>query len=130
MATDDFFAVLDVMPGRPAASIARLQSRYRRFHRHRRHGSPHQLHRQVPAGSPATSPSSRTSHIVFCGDKSILRADYLIDDNPRQLQLFQEPGRDDHTREGILYTSPANIEVTGFRRVDNWLDIERLFLSD
>ncbi len=34
-----------------------------------------------------------TSHIVFCGDKSILRADYLCildDSNPRQLKLFQE----------------------------------------
>ena len=29
------------------------------------------------------------SHIVFCGNKSILDGDYLIDDNPRQLRLFQ-----------------------------------------
>ena len=31
-----------------------------------------------------------TSHIVFCGDKSILRADYLIDDNPRQLRSISK----------------------------------------
>ena len=62
-----------------------------------------------------------TSHIVFCGDKSILRADFLIDDNVRQLEAFQG--------EGILYTAPANVHVTGYRRVNNWLDVEAMFLS-
>jgi 5'(3')-deoxyribonucleotidase len=60
------------------------------------------------------------SHIVFCGDKGILRADFLIDDNPRQLRAFQG--------EGILFSSPSNAHVTGFRRVADWLDVERLFL--
>ena len=61
------------------------------------------------------------SHIVFCGDKSVLRTDFLIDDNPRQLRRFEG--------EGILYTSPTNLHVTGFRRVHNWLDVEKLFLE-
>lgn len=61
------------------------------------------------------------SHIVYCGDKSILRADYLIDDNPRQLRRFQG--------EGILFTSPHNISVKGFKRVNDWLDVEKLFLG-
>ena len=61
------------------------------------------------------------SHIVFCGDKSILRADYLIDDNPRQLRRFHG--------EGILYSSPHNALVTEFRRVDNWPEVEQLFLG-
>jgi 5'(3')-deoxyribonucleotidase len=60
------------------------------------------------------------SHIVFCGNKSILNGDYLIDDNPRQLRLFRG--------EGILFSSPANVNVTGFRRVHDWLEIEQLFL--
>jgi len=34
----------------------------------------------------------------------------------------------DSRREGILFTSPANINVTGFRRVNNWLDVEKMFL--
>jgi 5'(3')-deoxyribonucleotidase len=86
-----------------------------------------------------------TSHIVFCGDKSILRADFLIDDNPRQLRRFEERDandlarthdsavetgpQDNLPREGILFTSPANAFVSGFRRVDSWLDVERLFFS-
>ena len=66
-------------------------------------------------------PFIQPSHIVFCGDKSVLRTDYLIDDNPRQLRRFQG--------EGILYTSPTNLHVTGYRRVNNWLDVEKLFLD-
>jgi 5'(3')-deoxyribonucleotidase len=61
------------------------------------------------------------SHIVFCGDKGILRGDFLIDDNPRQLRRFQG--------EGILFSSPANAFVEGFRRVESWLDVERMFLG-
>ncbi len=70
-----------------------------------------------------------TSHIVFCGDKSILRADYLIDDNPRQLKLFQNNRDSDTFREGILYTSPANVHITDYRRVDDWLAVEQMFLD-
>src|ERR1700721_666607 len=61
------------------------------------------------------------SHIVYCGDKSILRADYLIDDNPRQLRRFKG--------EGILYSSPHNAGVTGYKRVNNWLEVEEMFLG-
>ena len=62
-----------------------------------------------------------TSHIVYCGDKGILRADYLIDDNPRQLRRFQG--------EGILYSSPHNANIIGYRRVKDWLEVEELFLG-
>ena len=61
------------------------------------------------------------SHIVYCGDKGILRADYLIDDNPRQLQRFQGTG--------ILYSSPHNAKVKGFKRVKDWLEVEQMFLG-
>ena len=61
------------------------------------------------------------THIVFCGDKGILLADYLIDDNPRQLERF--------SGEGILYDAPHNVAVTGYRRVKNWLDVEAMFLG-
>ena len=61
-------------------------------------------------------------NFIFCGDKSILLADYLIDDQPRQLLRFRG--------EGILFTAPHNLEVSGYRRVDNWPQAEQLFLSD
>ena len=70
-----------------------------------------------------------SSHIVFCGDKSILRGDFLIDDNPRQLQRFAATRDGESPREGILFTAPANVNVQGYRRVNNWLDVETMFLS-
>jgi 5'-nucleotidase len=62
-----------------------------------------------------------TSHIVFCGDKSIIAGDYLIDDNIRHLTNFRG--------EGIIYTAPHNVDEMRFRRVNNWEDVRRMFLS-
>jgi 5'(3')-deoxyribonucleotidase len=62
-----------------------------------------------------------TSNIVFCGDKSIIAADYLIDDNVRHLGNFRG--------EGIIYTAPHNVNEQRFRRVDNWDDVRALFLA-
>ncbi|MFT4113086.1 5' nucleotidase, NT5C type [Silvibacterium sp.] len=59
-------------------------------------------------------------NFVFCGDKSILNADYLIDDQPLHFRRF--PG------EGILYSAPHNLNVSGFRRVDNWAQVAALFV--
>jgi 5'(3')-deoxyribonucleotidase len=128
MLSADFFRVLPVMPHAQRV-IERLQSRY-------------QVYIATAAMEVPTSftpkfhwlaehfPFIPTSHIVFCGSKSILRTDYLIDDNPRQLRLFQQPeGGGETQREGILFTSPANVNITGFRRVNDWLDVETLFLS-
>ena len=59
------------------------------------------------------------THYVFCGNKSILLADYLIDDLPRNLQRFRGTG--------LLYTAPHNVGVTGFARVNNWQDVAEYF---
>jgi len=126
MLSEDFFAVLAVMPEAPRV-LARLQSRYDIFIA--------SAAMEVPSSFNAKFqwlarhfPFIPSSHIVFCGDKSILRADFLIDDNPRQLRLFQSTTDPNNPREGILFSSPANANVTGFRRVNNWLDVEKLFL--
>ena len=60
------------------------------------------------------------THIVFCGDKSILAADFLIDDNVHQLTRFNG--------QGILYTSPSNIGETRFPRVNDWAEVRQRFL--
>jgi 5'(3')-deoxyribonucleotidase len=64
-------------------------------------------------------PFIRPSHIVFCGDKSILAADYLIDDNPRQLRAFRG--------QGLLFSAPHNYGLTQWTRVENWLAVEAFF---
>ncbi|HSY36858.1 MAG TPA: hypothetical protein VK814_13970 [Acidobacteriaceae bacterium] len=131
----DFFRVLRVMPHAQRV-LQRLQSRYEIFIA--------SAAMEVPTSfAPKYDwlaehfPFIPTSHIVFCGDKSILRADFLIDDNPRQLKLFQANQNPDTRasqhgetlREGILYSSPANIHINTYRRVDDWLAIEQMFLS-
>lgn len=66
-------------------------------------------------------PFISTSNIVFCGDKSIVLADYLIDDNTRQLGKFHG--------EGIVYTAPHNVNETRYRRVNHWEDVRTMFLG-
>jgi len=61
------------------------------------------------------------THIVFCGDKSVIATDYLIDDHVRNFKGFRG--------EGILYTAPHNIHVSGFRRVADWAEVRRMFLE-
>jgi 5'(3')-deoxyribonucleotidase len=59
-------------------------------------------------------------NFVFCGDKSILLADYLIDDSHRHFERFKG--------QGLLFSAPHNAKVTGFRRVAGWKEIENFFL--
>ncbi len=58
-------------------------------------------------------------HYVFCGDKSILRADFLIDDLPRNIDRFQG--------QGLLFTAPHNTTAANYTRVDTWLDVAAYF---
>ncbi|PKR90794.1 hypothetical protein CXZ10_05425 [Pleomorphomonas diazotrophica] len=51
-------------------------------------------------------------NIVFCGDKSIIAADCLIDDNVRHFQRFGG--------QGIVFSSPHNANVTGYPRIPHW----------
>ncbi len=117
--SDDFFAGLQVMPHSQRV-LERLQERYEVYIA--------TAAMEVPTSFTAKFewlkqhyPFIRPSHIVFCGDKGILRGDFLIDDNPRQLRRFRG--------EGILYSAPANAFVKEFRRVNNWMEIEEMFLG-
>ena len=113
----DFFADLDVMPDSQDV-IRRLMERYEVFIS--------SAAMEVPTSFAAKFDWLKLhfgfippSHIVFCGDKSIINADYLIDDNARHFERFRG--------EGLLYTAPHNMRVEGYRRVNNWLEVEALF---
>ena len=58
-------------------------------------------------------------NFVFCGDKSIILADYMIDDHVFNLETFQG--------KGLLYTASHNIHETGYTRVNNWEEIRAFF---
>jgi 5'(3')-deoxyribonucleotidase/uncharacterized protein with PQ loop repeat len=61
------------------------------------------------------------SNVVFCGNKGIINADYLIDDEARHFVGF--PGT------GILFSAPHNLSETEHRRVQNWRDVYREFMG-
>ena len=60
------------------------------------------------------------SNIVFCGDKGIIAADYLIVDNARHFARFRG--------EGILFTAPHNVGENRYLRVNGWQDVREMFL--
>ncbi|GGM39292.1 putative 5'(3')-deoxyribonucleotidase [Paraliobacillus quinghaiensis] len=60
-------------------------------------------------------------NFIFCGDKSIIKADYLIDDSPRNFMGFEG--------QGILFTNPYNLHVTDYVRVNNWQEVREFFLK-
>lgn len=117
--SEDFFESLVVMPEAQRV-IKRLQQSYDVFIATAAMEVPasfEQKFRWLAKHFPTIQPSN----IVYCGDKGILNAEFLIDDNPRQLRRFQG--------EGILFSSPHNIAVQGYKRVNDWLDVEKLFLG-
>lgn len=50
-----------------------------------------------------------------------MKTDYLIDDNPRQLQIFEG--------EPIIFTASHNVSEERFKRVNGWKDVEAFFLG-
>jgi len=59
------------------------------------------------------------SHIVFCGDKAMVDADYLIDDRARHFSRFK--GR------GLLFSAPHNSGETRYPRVSSWNEVREFF---
>ena len=114
---EDFFEDLDLMPGSQDV-LRQLSSRFEIFIATQAMAVPNSLgskYRWLQRHFPFIPPT----HYVFCGDKSILRADYLIDDLPKNLLRFEG--------QGLLYTAPHNLAATGFVRVDNWQQVEDYF---
>jgi 5'-nucleotidase len=58
--------------------------------------------------------------LVLCGVKSMIIADFMIDDHARHLELF--------TGEPYIFTAPHNLEEQRFRRVNNWQEVAAAFL--
>lgn len=114
---EDFFEDLDVMPGAQDV-LLELHSRFEIFIATQAMSVPNSFgpkYRWLQRHFPFLSPS----RYVYCGDKSILRADYLIDDTPRNLDLFQGIG--------LLYDAPHNRAAQGFTRVRNWQQVAEYF---
>jgi len=59
------------------------------------------------------------SQIVFCGDKTIVDADYLIDDRPRHFAKFKG--------QAVLFSAPHNAGETRYTRVASWKEVREHF---
>jgi 5'(3')-deoxyribonucleotidase len=117
--SETFFADIPVMPDSQTV-IEALMSRYEVFITTAAMDVPNSFaakFRWLQKYFPFISPKN----VVFCGDKSIVAADFMIDDDPRHFKRF--------AGEGILYTAPHNANETKFRRVDNWLQVSEMFLG-
>lgn len=60
-------------------------------------------------------------NIVFCGSKTIVEADYMIDDYDKNLRHFKG--------EKLLFTAPHNINLTDYKRVNNWEEVAEELLT-
>jgi 5'(3')-deoxyribonucleotidase len=115
--TRDFFADLKVMPGAQEV-LRRLCDDHEVFIATAAMEVPLSFdakYQWLLTHFPFISPMN----FVFCGDKSIICADYLIDDNARQLERF--------AGTGILFDAPHNRDITGYQRVRNWFEVNELF---
>jgi len=116
---EDFFEDLAVIPGSQEV-LQQLSERFEIFIATQAMAVPNSLgpkYRWLQRHFPFIPPSN----YVFCGNKSILRADYLIDDLPKNLLRFEGLG--------LLYTAPRNLAETVFVRVNNWAEVSAYFAA-
>lgn len=60
-------------------------------------------------------------NFIYCGDKSAVCADFLIDDHSRNFKGFRG--------QGLLFSAPHNLLEQGHVRVHDWADVRRYFAS-
>jgi len=58
--------------------------------------------------------------IVFCGSKTVVHGDYMIDDLPYNLEKFNG--------EKFLFTAPHNLHINTYERLNNWKEAGERFL--
>jgi 5'-nucleotidase len=54
-------------------------------------------------------------NIIFCGDKSIIGTDYMIDDHVKNLDTFKG--------KTLMFTAGHNVGVNHHTRVNNWKEV-------
>ena len=61
------------------------------------------------------------TNLVFCGHKSIICTEYLIDDAERNLKSF--------TGTPLVFTAPHNAHLTEYTRFNTWQEVAAYFLK-
>jgi 5'(3')-deoxyribonucleotidase len=108
----DFFRHIPLMPGAVEGVVA-LSERYEIFVASAAMEHPVSFDAKF-AWLQEFFPMIPPSRCVFCGDKSIIGADYLIDDSPYQLVRFRGTP--------LIFTAAHNVHESRFRRLADWPD--------
>ena len=58
---------------------------------------------------------------MLCGDKSIIAADYMIDDHEKNLRTFKG--------KTLMFSAIHNQKVSEFQRFRSWKEIETYFTN-
>ena len=109
----DFFADIPVMPGAQSV-IQALCSRFDVFVATAAMDYPKSCHAKFD-WLQRHFPFINKHRYVFCGDKSIVRADCLIDDSPRHFKGF--------VGHALLFNAPHNLHVDGYPRAGTWEEV-------
>ncbi|TSD64512.1 5'-3'-deoxyribonucleotidase [Inquilinus sp. KBS0705] len=115
---EDFFKDLNIIPGSQEV-INELHKKYELFITTAAMEFPYSFKHKLNWLN-THFPYISWTNIVFCGDKSIINADYLIDDNVRHFKRF--------IGQGVLFTASHNRNVEWDVRVDSWDDVAKMFL--
>ena len=115
----DFFLDIPLMPD-CAAVVSELSQRYEVFVATAAMDYPKSCHAKFD-WLQANLPQIAKEHYVFCGDKAIVHADYLVDDSPRHFARF--------AGKPLLFEAPHNVDVQEFPRMRSWQDIAKFFLK-
>jgi 5'(3')-deoxyribonucleotidase len=67
-------------------------------------------------------PFIRWSNIIFCGDKSIIGTDYMIDDHVKNLDCCRG--------KTFLFTAGHNAGIDRHTRVNNWKEVVELLKKE
>jgi 5'-nucleotidase len=113
-----FFADIPVMPGAQEA-IGQLQEHYEIFVATAAMEFPNSF-REKYDWLHEHFPNIHWRNIIFLGDKSILGADYLIDDMAYNLRTF--------SGKGLLFHALHNRHETDFTRVRSWQEVVTLLV--
>ena len=66
-------------------------------------------------------PAISWKNIIFCGDKSIINTDYMIDDHIKNLDNFKG--------KTIMFNAYHNVKYTHHDRANNWKEVVALLRS-
>lgn len=115
-----FFRNMEVMPD-AVEVIRKLQERFEIFIVSAATEFPNSLKEKIE-WLEEHFPFISWKNIVLCGDKSIISADFLIDDHEKNLRTFKG--------KTLMFDAIHNQKIEGYQRFKSWREIEAFFENE